>query len=256
MNGKFTSRFPARPRRASVLLALGILTLAASGCVTYRAHVRVQPDGGLDVTEQADLLPGVADTLHVERRLAWTAFQATTESRGGKFTRANPDTNVISPSVTAHYPLDDWTEFGQRGQAFKGIDEIEHRTLPADARVSVVDQYFFKDTSLSYKVELSEPSGTTVDSVAAPFVKQAKGTLELEVPGQILSHSKDGTQNGNTLSYALAYAQTVDVQVTYREFEWVPVVSVLLVAIFLGYLTRAGLAALKARKAAKPAKPA
>ena len=256
MNGKFTSRFPARPRRASVLLALGILTLAASGCVTYRAHVRVQPDGGLDVTEQADLLPGVADTLHVERRLAWTAFQATTESRGGKFVKANPDTNVISPSVTATYPLDDWTEFGQRGQAFKGIDEIEHRTLPADARVSVVDQYFYKDTSLSYKVELTEPSNTTIDSVAAPFVKQATGTLELEVPGQILSNSASGKKNGNTLTYALAYGTSVDVQVTYRQFDWVPVVSVLLVAIFLGYLARAGLAAMAAKKAAKLTKPA
>src|SRR5947207_2375119 len=120
MNGKFTSRFPVRLPRAFVPALLGVLALAASGCVTYRAHVQVLPDGGLDVIEQAELMPGVADTLHVMRRLAWTAFQATTESRGGKFTRSNPDTNVISPSVTAHYPLDDWTEFGQRGQAFKG----------------------------------------------------------------------------------------------------------------------------------------
>jgi len=44
--------------------------------------------------------------------------------------------------------------------------------------------------------------------------------------------------------------------VTYRQFDWVPVVSVLLVAIFLGYLARAGLATLKARQAAKSAKPA
>jgi hypothetical protein len=233
--------------RALVPAVLGALALLASGCVTYRAHVSVKPDGGLEVTEQAELLPGVAESLHVAPRLAWTAFMATTESRGGKFVKANPDTNVISPSVTSHYPMDDWTEFGQRGQAFKGIDEVEHRTLPPNAQVQVKDQYFFKDTSLSYKVELQEPSGTTVDSLAKPWLDRAKGTFELEVPGTILSSSTGGTRAGNTISWPLAYGTSVDVQVTFREFEWVPVVSVILVALFLGYLALAGLKAMAAR---------
>ena len=255
MSGKFSSRSHAFSARALAPVVAGLVVLLASGCVTYRAHVRVEPDGGLQVTEQADLMPGVADSLHIQHRLAWTAFQAATETRGGKFTKSNPDTNVVSPSVTSKYPLDDWTELGQRGQAFKGIDEVEHRTLPPAASMQVKDQYFYKDTDLSYHVSLSEPSGTTIDSLARPFLEQAKGTFELEVPGQILSVSKTGTRNGNVVSYPLAYGQTVDAQVTFRQFEWVPVVSVILVAIFLGYLAIAGLKALQAR-GKKPKKPA
>jgi hypothetical protein len=253
MNGKSLNRFPVRPLRALALAVLGFSTLAA-GCVTYRAHVRVTPDGGLDVTEQADLMPGAAESLHVERRLAWTAFQAATESRGGKFTRTPADTNVIATTVVGHYPLDDWTEFGQRGQAFKGIDEIEHRTVPPAAAINVTDQYFYRDTKLNYHIELKEPSTATIDSLAVPWVNKATGKFEIEVPGQILSSSKDGTKSGNTVTYDLAYGKTVDVEVIYRQFEWVPVVSVILVAIFLGYLARAGLIALRARNAMKPSK--
>jgi len=254
MSGKSSSRSHVLASRVLAPATLGLLALFASGCVTYRAHVRVEPDGGLQVTEQADLAPGIADSLHIQHRLAWTAFQAATETRGGKFVKANPDTNVVSPSVTATYPLDDWTEFGQRGQAFKGIDEVEHRTLPPAASIQVKDQYFYRDTDLSYHVSLSEPSGTTIDSLAKPFLERAKGTFELEVPGQILSVSKTGTKNGNVVSYPLAYGQTVEAEVVYRQFEWVPVVSVILVAIFLVYLFLAGMKALKARGEAKQAK--
>src|SRR5262249_23035675 len=153
----------------------------------------------------ADLMPGVADSLHVQHRLAWTAFQSATETRGGKFTKSNPDTNVVSPSVTAVYPLDDWNEFGQRGQAFKGSDEVEHRTVPPSAGVTVTDQYFYRDTDLKYLVSLKEPSNAAVDSVALPYVQRATGTFELEVPGSILKVSKDGQKKGNVVSYALAY---------------------------------------------------
>jgi hypothetical protein len=256
MSGKSSSRSLVLSSRALVPSFVGLLALVASGCVTYRAHIRVEPDGGLQVTEQAELMPGIADTLHIQPRLAWTAFQAATETRGGKFTKANPDTTVISPSVTARYPLDDWTELGQRGQAFKGIDEVEHRTLPPAASIQVKDQYFYKDTDLSYHVSLSEPAGAAMDSLAKPLVERARGTLELEVPGQVLKVSKSGTRQGNVVSWALTYGQTVDAEVVYRQFEWVPVVSVVLVAIFLGYLLMAGIKAMKARPKKPKARPA
>ncbi|MGH7725728.1 MAG: hypothetical protein ACREOU_09900 [Candidatus Eiseniibacteriota bacterium] len=220
---------------------LGLLALLGSGCVTYRAHLNVSPDGEVHVTERAQMLPGVAESLHIEPKFAWTAFEATTQGRGGQFKK---DGLV---SAEGSYVLDDWGDFGQRGQAFKGIDEIERRTRPANVGSEVKDQYFFRDTSLGYKAELQEPSGATFDSVAAPFMQQATGELVLTVPGQILETNAT-SRNGNTLTYPLRYGETVEVTVTYRQFEWVAMVSVVLVAIFLGYLAWNGLRAFQARK--------
>jgi len=60
-----------------LLVALGGATLVASGCVKYRAHIEVTPDGKVEMTERAEAMPGTMDSLHVDPRLAWTAFEAT-----------------------------------------------------------------------------------------------------------------------------------------------------------------------------------
>jgi hypothetical protein len=233
MNGK--SILPAARSfgRTSLALVFGLAALAATGCVTYRAQIHVLPEGDLEVSEHAEMLPGVADSLHIEPRLAWTAFQATVESRGGKFTKDD------LKSADGTYPMDSWAEFGQRGQAFKGIDEIERRGRPANAQFEVKDQYFYKDTSLAYKLELTEPSGVTVDSAAVGFLQAATGTFILDVPGTILKTNAK-QRSGNTLTYPLAYGQSVDVDVTYRQWEWVAMVSVVLVFGFLAYLAMVG----------------
>jgi hypothetical protein len=100
---------------------------------------------------------------------------------------------------------------------------------------------------------LSEPANSAVDSAWAPWVSQATGTLEVEVPGTI-EKTNAPTRNGNVLSYPLAYGQTVEVEVSYKQMQWVAVVSVILVAIFLLYLAFAGLRAMQGRK--KPPAPA
>ncbi len=240
MNGKSMSRVPARVGRLPALLAFAFAALLASGCVSYRVHVQVTPDGKVDMTEHAEAMPGIMDSLHVEPRLAWSAFEATVEGRGGKFTKDTEDTTVAARVVTGTYQLDSWAELGQRGQAFKGIDEGEKRTRPANVQSEIKDQYFYKDTDLSYKLELAEPEGATVDSVALPYAERATGSLELVVPGSIIK--TNATQrSGNTLTYPLAYGKTLDVQVSFREWQWVSMVSVLLVAIFLGSLALQGL---------------
>ena len=127
MNGKS----PSLPNlRLVLLLALGGATLLASGCVKYKAHIEVTPDGKLEITERAEAMPGTMDSLHVDPRLAWTAFEATVGSRAGHFTKDRPDSLA---GATGKYELDSWNELGQRGQAFKGIDEGEKRLNPAQA---------------------------------------------------------------------------------------------------------------------------
>ncbi|MEP7028844.1 MAG: hypothetical protein ABI960_09645 [Candidatus Eisenbacteria bacterium] len=230
------SRVPARAGRLPALFAFALAAVAASGCVSYHVHIQVTPDGKVDVAERAEAMPGIMDSLHVEPRLAWSAFQATVEGRGGHFKKDRPDSLL---GGTGTYELDSWAELGQRGQAFKSIDEGERRLRPANVQSEIKDQYFYKDTDLSYKVVLSEPDGATVDSLALPYAERATGTLELTVPGSIIK--TNATQrNGNTLTYALGFGQTLDVQVAFREWQWVSMVSVLLVAIFLGSLALQG----------------
>ena len=252
MNG-MSLQHPHSPfRRLALLGGVGLFLLASAGCVSYRAHVTVEPDGKIHVEERAEMLPGLADSMHLEPKLVWTAFEATTQSRGGTFTKDRPDS---IKGATAGYPLDSWAELGQRGQAFKGVDEIERRARPANVQSELVDQYFFTVTKLSYELELSEPSGAQVDSAYAPWLAQARGELQLTVPGTIDSTNAP-TRNGNTLSWPLAYGQTLEVEVTYRQVQWVAIVSVILVAIFLVSLLMSGLKAMQARgKAKSPARP-
>lgn len=250
MNGM--SMKPTRPslRRLALLAGVGFFLFAASGCVSYRAHVNIDPDGKLDVTERTEMMPGVVDSMRLDPKLVWTAFEATTLARGGHFTKDRPDS---MKGATARYPMDDWAELGQRGQAFKGIDEIERRTSPANVQSEILDQYFWTVTKLSYSIDLKEPPSAAVDSLWAPWVAQATGTLELTVPGTIESTNAP-TRSGNTLSYPLAYGKTVEVEVSYKQMQWVAVVSVILVAIFLAYLGFAGLKGMQARKK-PPARP-
>ena len=244
MTSTSTTRRLLRSLPVSVALVLGTAALLLSGCVTYRAHIQVEPDGRLDIRERAELMPGMEDSLHVDPKLSWTAFQAAVLTRGGKFTK---DANDSLRAAEGTYTLDDWSEFGQRGQAFKGIDEIERRTRPANAQIEVKDQYFYRDTQLSYKVELSEPSGVEPDSVTLPYLQNATGVLEMEVPGTVLtSNAKD--PKAKVLTWDLKYGQSVDATVTYRTYEWVAMVSVVLVAIFLVYVVKELFAALGRRK--------
>jgi hypothetical protein len=249
MNGKSMSLANVRAGRFSLFFAFGCATLIASGCVTYRAHIQVTPDGKLEITERAEAQPGMMDTLHVDPRLAWTAFQATVEGRGGHFEKDRPDS---LKGATGRYELDNWVEFGQRGQAFKGMDEGERRLRAANAQSEVKDQYFYKDTTLGYKLELSEPDNATVDSLALPYAERATGVLEIEVPGTILKHNAP-KKAGNLLSWPLAYGQTVDAEVSFREWQWVSMVSVVLVAIFLGYLLLSGIKHLSKKGKKQPA---
>jgi len=73
MNGKSLS---LPNLRMALLFALGGATILASGCVTYRAHIEVTPDGKVEMRERAEAMPGTMDSLHVDPRLAWTAFEA------------------------------------------------------------------------------------------------------------------------------------------------------------------------------------
>lgn len=236
------SRLPIRRGRVSALALTGLLAVLLAGCVNYQVHIQVRPDGSLDVTEKAEAQPGVSEAMGVRDSLAWTSFRALTEGRGGKFAHDG------LTSATSHYLLDDWTDFGQRGPAFKGLDDIERRTKPASVQSEVKDQYFFRDVSLQYKVELSEPSGVTVDSVAASYLPAAKGELTVDVPGQVLKTNAP-QRRGSTLVWPFAYSGTLDMQVTYRRFEWTSVVSTILVAIFLGYLGRGAIGRARSKKA-------
>lgn len=244
MNGK--SLHSSRPsvRRLAVLCGVAFFVVAATGCVRYNAHVTVGPNGEVHVRERAELLPGVADSMRLDPKMAWTAFEAATQARGGRFTKDRPDS---LKGASAEYPLDSWSELGQRGQAFKGIDEIERRTRPANVGYEVKDQYFFTITTLSYNHQLSEPQGAAVDSLWAPWVQQATGEVTFEVPGQILETNAP-KRAGNQLTYPLAYGQTLEVEVSYKQMQWVAIVSVVLVGIFLLYLLFAGLKAMGARK--------
>ena len=252
MNRKFDPR-PSVRRPLAALLG-GFLVLAATGCVSYRVHVNVLPTGELHIEERAEMLPGVADSMHLEPKLVWTAFEATTQARGGTFAKDRPDS---LKGATSTYPLDEWHELGIRGQAFKGLDEIERRTRPANVQSELEDQYFFTRTTLAYNLEMTEPSGATVDSSWLAWMPQAQGEFVLTVPGTILKTNAP-TKNGNTLTWPLAYGQEIAAEVSYQQVQWVAIVSVILVAIFLGYLLFSGLRAMGAKKkAAKPAaKPA
>ena len=239
MNGK--SQQTSRPsfRRLAALVGVAFFVVAATGCVRYNAHVTVGPNGEVHVRERADLMPGVADSMKLDPKLAWTAFEAAVQARGGRFAKDRPDS---MKGAGGDYPLDSWSELGQRGQAFKGIDEIERRTRPASVSYEVKDQYFYTITDLGYELELSEPAGAQVDSVWAPWIQQATGEVTFEVPGEIIKTNAP-KRAGNLLTYPLAYGQTVEVEVSYKQMQWVAVVSVVLVAIFLLYLVFAGIRA-------------
>jgi hypothetical protein len=251
MNGTSVNRTRQTFRPLALLGIVGLLLTIASGCVSYRAHITVMPNGELHVDERADILPGVVDSMGLDPKLAWTAFEATTQARGGKFTKDRPDSLT---GASATYPLDNWAELGQRGQAFKGIDEIERRTRPANLQSEVQDQYFWTVTTLSYELEMSEPSSAQVDSIWLPWLSQARGELVLEVPGTIVETNATNRE-GNTLTYPLAYGETVEVMVSFKQMQWVAVVSVILVAIFLIYLLLAGLKGMKARGKKQPPHP-
>jgi len=251
MNGTSVNQSRQSFRPLALLGLVGLLLVVVSGCVSYRAHITVAPDGKLFVEERADILPGVVDSMGLDPKLAWTAFEATTQSRGGRFKKDAPDSLT---GATANYPLDNWAELGQRGQAFKGIDEIERRTRPANVQFEVEDQYFWTVTTLSYELELSEPSSAQVDSLWLPWLEQAKGEFVLDVPGTIVSTNATN-RTGNQLTYPLAYGETVEVEVSYKQMQWVAVVSVILVSIFLIYLLIAGLKAMQSRGKKQPPQP-
>lgn len=250
MNGKFLKSSRPSVRRLAVLCGVAFFVAAATGCVRYNAHVTVGPNGEVHIRERAEMTPGVADSMRLDPKLAWTAFESATFARGGRFSKDRPDSLA---GATAEYPLDTWSELGQRGQAFKGIDEIERRTRPSNVQYEVKDQYFFTITTLGYSLELTEPQGAAVDSLWAPWVQQAAGEVTFEVPGQILETNAT-RRAGNRLTYPLAYGQTLEVEVSYKQMQWVAIDSVVLVGIFLLYLLFAGLKAMRARgrKSAPP----
>jgi hypothetical protein len=205
--------------------------------------VVVEPSGKVRVEEKVNLLPGVSDSLHLDPKLAWTAFEASVQGRQGTFVKDKPDS---LQGGTGEYGLDDWAELGQRGQAFKGIDEVERRMRPANVTSEVKDQYFYKDITLGYKIELTEPTGASVDSMQLEMAKNAEGEFVVDVPGTILSTNAP-KRTGNTLSWPLKYGETLEVQVSYRQMVWVATVSTVLVGLYLLYLIFAGLRALAAR---------
>jgi hypothetical protein len=240
MNGMSPQTSRPSFRRLALLSGVACFVLAATGCVHYKAHVRVSPAGELHVQERAEMLPGVADSMRLEPKLVWTAFEAATLARGGQFSKERPDS---LKAATSDYPLDTWSELGQRGPTFKGIDEIERRTRPANVQFEVEDQYFYTVTTLGYNHEMSEPSGSAVDSVWAPWVQQAQGEVTIEVPGEIIT--TNATQRaGNRLTYPFRYGETLDIEVSYKQMQWVAIVSVVLVGIFLLYLIYAGIRAM------------
>jgi hypothetical protein len=243
MNGMSLQTSRPSIRRLALLSGVASFVLAATGCVGYRAHVRVAPAGEIHVEERAEMLPGVADSMRLDPKLAWTAFEAATLSRGGRFTKDRPDS---LKAATGEYPLDTWSELGQRGPAFKGIDEIERRTRPANVQFEVKDQYFFTITTLGYNHEMSEPSGAQVDSVWAPWIQQASGEVTLEVPGEVLTTNAP-QRSGNRMTWPIRYGETLEMEVSYKQMQWVAIVSVVLVGIFLLYLAFAGIQALQAR---------
>jgi hypothetical protein len=251
MNGKSIASSRPSLRRLAALCGVAFFVVAATGCVRYNAHINVAPNGAVHVRERAEIMPGVVDSMRLDPKLAWTGFEAAVQSRGGRFTKDRPDSMT---GATGEYDLDSWSELGQRGQAFKGIDEIERRTRPANAQIEVEDQYFYTVTTLSFELELSEPSGTQIDSVWAPWVQQATGEVTIEVPGEVMKTNAP-KRAGNQLTYPLAYGQTVEVEVQYSQMQWVAVVSVVLVAIFLLYLVFAGIKA-RASRGRKTAPPA
>ena len=53
------------------------------------------------------------------------------------------------------------------------------------------------------------------------------------------------------LTWDLKYGQSVDASVTYRTYEWVAMVSVVLVAVFLIYVIKELFGALRRRKQAR-----
>ena len=252
MNGMSLQSTRPSIRRLGLLCGVAFFVLAATGCVTYRAHIRVGPDADLFIRERAEMMPGVVDSMHLDPKLVWTAFEAATLARGGRFTKDRPDS---LKGATGEYPLDSWSELGQRGQAFKGIDEIERRTRPANASFEVKDQYFFTITTLGYALELTEPQGAQVDSVWAPWVQQATGEVTIEVPGEIIKTNAP-QRSGNEITYPLAYGKSVEIEVSYKQMQWVAVVSVVLVGIFLFYLLFAGLKVMQARKQPRSPKTA
>jgi hypothetical protein len=83
-----------------------------------------------------------------------------------------------------------------------------------------------------------------------PYAR-ATGELEIEVP--VRSSRPTRQRQGNLLTYPLAYGEKLDVQVTFREWQWVSMVSVVLVAIFLGYLALSGIKHLTRKGKARPA---
>jgi hypothetical protein len=251
MNGMILTSSRPSVRRLAFLCGVAFFVASATGCVHYTAHVTVGPEGEVHVRERAEMMAGVADSMRLDPKLVWTAFEAATQARGGRFTKDRPDS---LHGATGEYDLDAWSELGQRGQAFKGIDEIERRTKPANVQYEVKDQYFFTITTLGYNLELTEPQGAAVDSVWAPWVQQASGEVTFEVPGEIIKTNAP-KRAGNQLTYPLAYGQTLDVEVSYKQMQWVAVVSVVLVGIFLLYLLFAGLKAWGARKKKNSAPP-
>jgi len=241
------TRSPIRRGRATASAVAAAALFLAAGCVRYNAHIHVEPDGRLDVTEKAELLPSARSVLPLHPELAWTSFQASTLVRGGRFQKDHPDSLA---GATAHYSLDDWAELGQRGPAFRSFDEVERRISPPNVHYEVKDQYFYKDTTLEYGLKLTEPSGVTVDSVVAPVLHQATGELTVEVPGTVLKADSTAVRKGRVLTWKMAYGGDLDASVTYRHYEWVPMVSVVLVILFLGFLAVNGLRGLRRRQAA------
>lgn len=249
MNGMSPQTSRPSFRRLALLSGVACFVLAATGCVHYRAHINVLPNGEIHVQERAEMLPGVADSMRIDPAYAWTAFEAATQARGGRFAKERPDS---LKAASADYPLDEWTELGQRGVAFKGIDQVERRTSPANVGYEVEDQYFFTVTTLGYRHDMTEPGGSQVDSVWVPWIEQAQGEVTVEVPGEIVETNAP-QRAGNRLTYPFRYGETLDIQVSYKQIQWVAIVSVVLVAIFLLYLAFAGVKAMQARGRKPPA---
>src|SRR5262245_23402414 len=110
MNGK--SQLTSRPsvRRLGLLAGVAFFVFALTGCVHYTAHVTVDPGGELHVRERAEMMPGVADSMHLDPKLVWTAFESAVQARAGRFTKDRPDSLA---GATGEYPMDSWAELGQ-----------------------------------------------------------------------------------------------------------------------------------------------
>jgi len=221
-----TSRHASGSRaQVGVFALLLMLVVALSGCVRIDRDIHVNDDGSgtyaLTIGFKRDLATAYGPALVNQM----TEYGESVKAKGGTYGRTDDDTYTYWKFTRPFHTPDDLN------QALTNLPSVTlgSSTLSSQDQLKLTENSgpFVNDFHLAGTISLIP--GGQINSTTQDLFKDAHNTLVITMPGMLTSHS-GGSQNGNTITYTVGYAQSAEVNVASRAVNWQTVIPAGLVA--------------------------